>query len=96
MKYFFGIEVLDNANGICMNERKYCLDLIHEFGLLAAKPVTTPLPENCVLAVDESESDKSSLLLLLILKDSFCQVVEVADGLMEWPEVMLGFIHIRP
>ncbi|GJT30079.1 putative RNA-directed DNA polymerase [Tanacetum coccineum] len=58
MKYFLGIEVLDNANGICMTQRKYCLELIHEFGLLAAKPVTTPLPENCVLAVDESESDK--------------------------------------
>ncbi|GKD20799.1 hypothetical protein Tco_1222502, partial [Tanacetum coccineum] len=28
--------------------------IIHEFGLLAAKPVTTLLPENCVLAVDES------------------------------------------
>ncbi|GJZ40642.1 ribonuclease H-like domain-containing protein [Tanacetum coccineum] len=58
MKYFLGIEVLDNANGICMTQRKYCLELIHEFGLLAAKPVTTPLPENCVLAVDESDSDK--------------------------------------
>nr|GEX71995.1 ribonuclease H-like domain-containing protein [Tanacetum cinerariifolium] len=194
MKYFLGIEVLDNANGICMTQRKYCLELIHEFGLLAAKHVTTPLPKNCVLAMDESESDNkkqatvsrssaeakyrcmesatyegmwiinllkdlciknllsvnlysdsssaiqiaanpifhertkhfdvdvhfirekvqdvvintikvasvdqtadlSSLLLLLILKDSFCQVVEVADGLMEWPEVMLAFIHIRP
>ncbi|GJX21908.1 ribonuclease H-like domain-containing protein [Tanacetum coccineum] len=59
MKYFLGIEVLDNSNGICMTQRKYCLELIHEFGLLAAKPVTTPLPENCVLAVNESESDKS-------------------------------------
>ncbi|GJV81324.1 ribonuclease H-like domain-containing protein [Tanacetum coccineum] len=58
MKYFLGIEVLDNSNGICMTQRKYCLELIHEFGLLAAKPVTTPLPENCVLVVDESESDK--------------------------------------
>ncbi|GJX69854.1 ribonuclease H-like domain-containing protein [Tanacetum coccineum] len=58
MKYFLGIEVLDNSNGICMTQRKYCLELIHEFGLLAAKPVTTPLPENCVLAMDESESDK--------------------------------------
>ncbi|GJX05691.1 ribonuclease H-like domain-containing protein [Tanacetum coccineum] len=58
MKYFLGIEVLDNANGICMTQRKYCLELIHEFDLLAAKPVTTPLPENCVLAVDESDSDK--------------------------------------
>ncbi|GJU46458.1 putative RNA-directed DNA polymerase, partial [Tanacetum coccineum] len=58
MKYFLGIEVLDNANGICMTQRKYCLELIHEFGLLAAKPVTTPLPENCVLVVGESDSDK--------------------------------------
>ncbi|GJR79770.1 putative RNA-directed DNA polymerase, partial [Tanacetum coccineum] len=59
MKYFLGIEILDNANGICMTQRKYCLELIHEFGLLDAKPVTTPLPENCVLAVNESDSDKS-------------------------------------
>ncbi|GJX39143.1 ribonuclease H-like domain-containing protein [Tanacetum coccineum] len=58
MKYFLGIEVLGNSNGICITQRKYCLELIHEFGLLAAKPVTTPLPENYVLAVDESESDK--------------------------------------
>ncbi|GKE26579.1 ribonuclease H-like domain-containing protein [Tanacetum coccineum] len=58
MKYFLGIEVLDNSNGICMTQRNYSLELIHEFGLLAAKPVTTPLLENCVLAVDENESDK--------------------------------------
>nr|GEW61493.1 ribonuclease H-like domain-containing protein [Tanacetum cinerariifolium] len=48
MKYFLGIEVFDDSNGICMTQRKYCLELIHEFGLLAAKSVTTPLPENCV------------------------------------------------
>ncbi|GKA58572.1 ribonuclease H-like domain-containing protein [Tanacetum coccineum] len=61
MEYFLGIEVLNNANGICMTQRKYWLELIHEFGLLAAKPVTTPLPENYVLAMDESDSDKSSV-----------------------------------
>lgn len=58
LKYFLGIEILENDNGICMTQRKYCLELLQEFGLLAAKPVTTPLPENCVLAVDESETDK--------------------------------------
>nr|GEX96557.1 ribonuclease H-like domain-containing protein [Tanacetum cinerariifolium] len=61
MKYFLGNEVLANANGICMTQRKYYLELIHEFGLLATKPVTTPLPKNCVLVVDESESDKKSV-----------------------------------
>ncbi|GKA90962.1 ribonuclease H-like domain-containing protein [Tanacetum coccineum] len=54
MKISKCIEVINNSNGICMTQRKYCLELIHEFGVLAAKPVTTPLLENCVLAVDEN------------------------------------------
>ncbi|GKF41795.1 ribonuclease H-like domain-containing protein, partial [Tanacetum coccineum] len=52
MKYFLGFEVLGNSNGICMTQKKYFLELIHEFGLLAAKPITTPLPENCVSSAE--------------------------------------------
>ncbi|GJU59836.1 putative RNA-directed DNA polymerase [Tanacetum coccineum] len=37
LNYFLGIEVLDNEDGICLSQRKYCLELLHEFGLLAAK-----------------------------------------------------------
>ncbi|GJS25336.1 receptor-like serine/threonine-protein kinase SD1-8 [Tanacetum coccineum] len=58
LKYFLGIEILENNSGICMSQRKYCLELLHEFGLLAAKPVTTPLPENCVFAINETKNDK--------------------------------------
>ncbi|GJU37394.1 ribonuclease H-like domain-containing protein [Tanacetum coccineum] len=57
LKYFMGIEVLDNKDGICLSQRKYCLELLHEFGLLAAKHVDTPLPENATLNHTESDDD---------------------------------------
>ena len=59
IKYFLGIEVLDNDKGVCLSQRKYCLELLHEYGLLAAKPVESPLPENTTLNHIESESDKA-------------------------------------
>ncbi|GJZ74262.1 ribonuclease H-like domain-containing protein, partial [Tanacetum coccineum] len=43
----------------CLTQRKYCLELIHEYGLLAAKPAATPLQENTVLNPKESDNDKS-------------------------------------
>nr|GEV36930.1 ribonuclease H-like domain-containing protein [Tanacetum cinerariifolium] len=49
LKYFLGIKVLDNKKGICLSQRKYCLELSHEYGLLAAKHVDTPFPENTTL-----------------------------------------------
>ncbi|GJS67326.1 ribonuclease H-like domain-containing protein [Tanacetum coccineum] len=57
LKYFLGIEVLDNKEGICLSRRKYCLELLHEYGLLAAKHVDTPLPENTTLNHIESDED---------------------------------------
>nr|GEZ32607.1 ribonuclease H-like domain-containing protein [Tanacetum cinerariifolium] len=49
LKYFLSIEVLDNTDGICLSQRKYFLELLYEYGLLAAKHVDTPLPENTTL-----------------------------------------------
>lgn len=59
LKYFLGIEVLENDKGVCLSQRKYCLELLHEYGLLAAKPVDTPLPENTTLNHTESNDDKA-------------------------------------
>ena len=59
LKYFLGIEVLENENGVCLSQRKYCLDLLHEYGLLAAKHVDAPLPENTTLNHIETEDDKA-------------------------------------
>nr|GEW46252.1 ribonuclease H-like domain-containing protein [Tanacetum cinerariifolium] len=57
LKYFLGIEVLDNKYGICVSQRKHCLELLHEYGLLAAKHVDTPLPENTTLKHIETDYD---------------------------------------
>ncbi|GKB34087.1 ribonuclease H-like domain-containing protein, partial [Tanacetum coccineum] len=56
--YFLGIEVIDNDDGVCLSQRKYCLEVLHEYGLLAGRPVETPLAENTTLNHVESEDDK--------------------------------------
>jgi len=38
-----GIEILQVDNGLCMSQRKYCLELLHEFGMLGCKPLSTPM-----------------------------------------------------
>ncbi|GKE35262.1 ribonuclease H-like domain-containing protein [Tanacetum coccineum] len=56
--YVDGIEIQENEIGLCMTQMKYCLELLYEYGLLAARPVDIPLPENSVLCFEESENDK--------------------------------------
>ncbi|GKC75861.1 ribonuclease H-like domain-containing protein [Tanacetum coccineum] len=58
LKYFLGIEVVENDLGLCMSQRMYCLELLHEYGLLAARPVDIPLPENTILSFEETANDK--------------------------------------
>ncbi|GKD29319.1 uncharacterized mitochondrial protein-like protein [Tanacetum coccineum] len=43
LKYFLGIEVLENKKGLCLSKRKYCLELLCEYGLVASKPAATPI-----------------------------------------------------
>ncbi|KAG7546410.1 Integrase catalytic core [Arabidopsis suecica] len=54
LKYFLGIEVARNPEGIFLSQRKYCLDVIQECGLSGSRPVDTPLEQNHKLASSTS------------------------------------------
>ncbi|GKC41245.1 putative RNA-directed DNA polymerase [Tanacetum coccineum] len=45
LKYFLGVEVLETENGVCLNQIKYCLELLPEFGMLACKPTDIPVSD---------------------------------------------------
>lgn len=55
LKYFLGIEVSRSREGFYLSQRKYVLDLVKECGLLAGKPVSTPMEQNHQLAKDEGD-----------------------------------------
>ncbi|GJW49543.1 ribonuclease H-like domain-containing protein [Tanacetum coccineum] len=57
LKYFLGIEVVDTDKGICLNQRKYVLDLLSEYGMLACKPAKTPLMSKLVISNEASDKD---------------------------------------
>lgn len=60
LKYFLGIEVARNFSSIYLCQRKYTLEIISKFGLLGAKPISTPIEPSHQLA----KSSGSSFALL--------------------------------
>nr|GEW49385.1 ribonuclease H-like domain-containing protein [Tanacetum cinerariifolium] len=57
LKYFLGIEVIKIGNDLCLNQRKYCLILLKEYGLLGCKLASTPMEPNSVLPYVPTDSD---------------------------------------
>ncbi|GJX62299.1 ribonuclease H-like domain-containing protein [Tanacetum coccineum] len=65
LKYFLGIEVLKMKNGLSLNKIRYCIELLHEYGLLACKPVATLMLENDVLPHKETDNDKPDIAYIV-------------------------------
>ncbi|GKE39375.1 ribonuclease H-like domain-containing protein, partial [Tanacetum coccineum] len=57
LKYFLGIKVIDTDKGICLNQRKYVLDLLSEYGMLACKPAKTPFMSKLVISNEACDND---------------------------------------
>ncbi|GJW38223.1 ribonuclease H-like domain-containing protein, partial [Tanacetum coccineum] len=57
LKYFLGIKVLGTPTGVCLSQRKYYLELIDEFGLLASKPSYIPMQPNISLSSEPKDDD---------------------------------------
>ncbi|GKE76927.1 putative RNA-directed DNA polymerase, partial [Tanacetum coccineum] len=43
LKYFLGIKVLESNGNLYLTQRKYCLEVLAEFGMLACRPCGTPI-----------------------------------------------------
>ncbi|GKE17903.1 ribonuclease H-like domain-containing protein, partial [Tanacetum coccineum] len=54
-------KVLKNENGICLSQRKYRLELLSEYGLLACKPSQTPI-ESKLIVGDKPTNKKDKYL----------------------------------
>ncbi|KAJ0825597.1 putative RNA-directed DNA polymerase [Helianthus annuus] len=60
LKYFLGIEVLYLNGSVCLSQRKYCLELLAEFGYLGCKPVGTPIEQSHIIT---AKTDKDTVFL---------------------------------
>lgn len=58
LKNFLDLEVTHSKEEIYFSHRKYCLDLLQEYGLLGSKPDATPLDSPIKLHVDNGKSFK--------------------------------------
>ncbi|XP_052619763.1 uncharacterized mitochondrial protein AtMg00810-like [Lactuca sativa] len=97
LNYFLGIEVVDTNKGICLNQRKYCLELLHEFGMLGCKPASTPLEANFVPKRSSVSSDPllenitefqklvGKLIYLTITRPDISYCVQILSQFMHKP-----------
>jgi hypothetical protein len=54
LKYFLGIEVAHSKHGISLCQRKYCLDLLDDSGMICSKPASTPSDPSIKLHQDSN------------------------------------------
>lgn len=57
LKCFLGIEVINIDKGICLNHRKYVLDLLTDYGMLACKHARTPMMSKVTISNEVFDSD---------------------------------------
>lgn len=53
MRYFLGVEVLQNSDGIYVSQRKYAHEVLERFGMNNSNLVKNPIVPCCKLSKDE-------------------------------------------
>ncbi|KAK2990718.1 hypothetical protein RJ640_003786 [Escallonia rubra] len=94
LKYFLEIEIARSARGISLSHRKYVLDLLTETGMLACKPVETPIEMNHRLGnfPNHTQTDKGHcqrlverLIYFSVTRPDIAYVVSVVSQFMHAP-----------
>lgn len=68
LKHFLGIEVTHSKTGIRICQRKYCLDLVKDVGLLGSKPMKTPHVPSVKLHQDSSKPFEDILMYRRLIR----------------------------
>ena len=55
MKFFLGFEVARSKAGLVLNQKKFCLEILSEFGLTSCKPANSPANASVRLNSDEGD-----------------------------------------
>ncbi|KAJ9564855.1 LOW QUALITY PROTEIN: hypothetical protein OSB04_000821 [Centaurea solstitialis] len=55
LKYFLGIEVSRTRKRICLSQRKYCLDVLNDSGMIETKPCEAPMIPNIKLNIEDGD-----------------------------------------
>lgn len=96
LKYFLGIEVARNNDGIFLCQRKYTLDIINEVGYLGSQPVAFPIEQQHKLALadgpllDEPEKYRrlvGRLVYLLATRPDLTYAIHVLSQFMQSPRI---------
>ncbi|GKU87876.1 hypothetical protein SLEP1_g2207 [Rubroshorea leprosula] len=94
LKYFLGIEVIRTREGIVLSQRKYALDILHEIGVIGARPSHSPMEQNHHLssATRPLHTDPAQyrrligrLLYLTITRPDICYSVGLLTQFMQNP-----------
>ncbi|XP_019087371.1 PREDICTED: uncharacterized protein LOC109127258 [Camelina sativa] len=94
LKYFLGIEVARNNDGIFLCQRKYTLDIISEVGYLGSQPAAFPIEQQHKLALSDGPLLKEPeryrrlvgrLVYLLATRPDLTYVIHVLSQFMHSP-----------
>lgn len=94
MRYFLGLEILQNSRGVFISQKKYALQVLQKFGMDGSNSVQNPIVPGCKLVKDESgvKVDKiyfkqivGSLMYLTVTRPDVMFVVGLISRYMENP-----------
>ena len=57
LKFFLGLQIRQQRNGIFISQEKYLKDVLRKFGMQDCKGVKIPMPTNGQLCTDENGKD---------------------------------------